>query len=123
MSERTSIIASISPSSVRGLRSEYSVYDRDFRSISHWCAPGYDMDGCDMYVLNNNNVLVQYKVILDNDAEKFDYVINNDDYLNLKIDLATFMPAPVSSLITTPRMSISPIQARCSPSVTHPKAI
>lgn len=69
----------------------YSVYDRDFRSISHWCAPGYDMDGCDMYVLNNNNVLVQYKVILDNDAEKFDYVINNDDYLNLKIDLATFI--------------------------------
>lgn len=81
------------------------------------------MDGCDMYVLNNNNVLVQYKVILDNDAEKFDYVINNDDYLNLKIDLATFMPARASSLTTIPRMSILPIRARCSPSVTHPKAI
>jgi hypothetical protein len=69
----------------------YSVYDRDFNSVSHWCAPGYDMDGCDMYVLNNLNVLVQYKVIMDNDAEDFDYVINNDDYLNLKIDLCTFI--------------------------------
>ena len=69
----------------------YSVYDRDFNSVSHWCAPGYDMDGCDMYVLNSLDVLVQYKVILDNDAEDFDYVINNDDYLNLKIDLETFI--------------------------------
>jgi hypothetical protein len=69
----------------------YTVYDRDFNSISYWCAPGYDMDGCDMYVLNNLNVLVQYKVIMDNDAEDFDYVINNDDYLNLKIDLETFI--------------------------------
>ena len=69
----------------------YTVYDRDFNSISYWCAPGYDMDGCDMYVLNNMDVLVQYKVILDNDAKEFDYVINNDDYLNLKIDLETFI--------------------------------
>lgn len=69
----------------------YTVYDRDFNSVSYWCAPGYDMDGCDMYVLNNNNVLVQYKVILDNDATKFDYVVNDDDYLNLKIDLKTFI--------------------------------
>ena len=69
----------------------YSVYDRDFNSVSHWCAPGYEMDGCDMYVLNSLDVLVQYKVILDNDAEDFDYVINNDDYLNLKIDLETFI--------------------------------
>lgn len=69
----------------------YTVYDRDFDSVSYWCAPGYDMDGCDMYVLNSLDVLVQYKVILDNDAEDFDYVINNDDYLNLKIDLETFI--------------------------------
>lgn len=69
----------------------YTVYDRDFNSVSHWCAPGYDMDGCDMYVLNNLNVLVQYKVILDNDATDFDYVINDDDYLNLKVDLETFI--------------------------------
>jgi hypothetical protein len=39
------------------------------------------MDGCDMYVLDNGDVLVQYKVILDNDAKKFDYVVNDDDYL------------------------------------------
>ncbi len=69
----------------------YSVYDRNFNSVSHWCAPGYTMDGCDTYVLNNLNVLVQYKVILDNDSEKYDYVINDDDYLNLKIDLKTFI--------------------------------
>lgn len=69
----------------------YTVYDRDFNSVSYWCTPGYDMDGCDMYVLNNNDVLVQYKIILDNDATDFDYVINNDDYLNLKIDLKTFI--------------------------------
>ena len=34
---------------------------------------------------------VQYKVIMDDDAEDFDYVINNDDYKNLKIDLETFI--------------------------------
>ena len=69
----------------------YTVYDREFNSVSYWSAPGYNMDGCDMYVMNSLNVLVQYKVIMDNDAEDFDYVINNDDYKNLKIDLETFI--------------------------------
>jgi hypothetical protein len=76
---------------VKDTQNGYTVYDRDFNSVSYWCAPGYDMDGCDMYVLDNGDVLVQYKVILDNDTEEFDYVINDDDYLNLKIDLETFI--------------------------------
>jgi hypothetical protein len=76
---------------VKDTQNGYTVYDRDLNSVSYWCAPGYDMDGCDMYVLDNGDVLVQYKVILDNDTEEFDYVINDDDYLNLKIDLETFI--------------------------------
>lgn len=69
----------------------YTVYDRNLNSVSYWCAPGYNMDGCDMFVMNSKNVLVQYKVILDEDATDFDYVINNDDYKNLKINLETFI--------------------------------
>lgn len=76
---------------VKDTNNGYTVYDRDLASVSYWCAPGYHMDGCDMYVLDNGDVLVQYKVILDNDAKKFDYVVNDDDYLNLKIDLETFI--------------------------------
>ena len=69
----------------------FTVYDREINSVCYWSAPGYEMDGCDMYVMNNDNVLVQYKVIMDEDNKDFDYVINNDDYKNLKIDLRTFI--------------------------------
>ena len=67
----------------------FTVYDRDFNSVSYWCAPGYEMDECDMFVLNGGDVLVQYRVIMDDDAEKFDYVVNDTNNRNLKIDLRT----------------------------------
>ena len=76
---------------VKDTNNGVTVYDRYFNSVAYWCAPGYEKDGCDMFVLDNYNVLLQYKVIVDEDTMCFDYVINNDDYLNLKIDLETYI--------------------------------
>ena len=69
----------------------YTVYDRSFNSVSYWSAPSYALREFNMFVLDGNDVLVQYSVLLDEDEDKYDFIIQGDSYINSKLDLCTFI--------------------------------
>ncbi len=72
------------------------IYDDEFVPVATWTAPSYVENGISTFVLNNGNVLIQYAVLLDEDAKDFD-VYNADG----KYDLV--------SLILTPKGKVKEI--------------
>ena len=56
------------------------IYDIDFTPVAIWNAPSYAAESTRMFILNNGAVLVQYSVVLDEDAKKFDYYMGGDKY-------------------------------------------
>jgi len=61
------------------------IYNVDFEPVAVWTAPSYAKN-LSTFVMNNGAVLVQYSVVLDEDAKKFDYYDNGDKY-----DLVSFV--------------------------------
>ena len=69
------------------------VYDTQFNRVSAWFVPEYDDESLydlDMFILNNGDILVQYMVVLDEDAAKYD-ITTVVDGETLKIDLASVL--------------------------------
>ena len=64
------------------------IYDIDFTPVAIWNAPSYAAESTRMFILNNGAVLVQYSVVLDEDAKKFDYYMGGEkfDLVSLVID-------------------------------------
>lgn len=57
------------------------VYDREFNRVSAWFIPDYDDDSIenfDLHILNNGDMVAQYMVVLDEDADKYDVTIVED---------------------------------------------
>ena len=61
------------------------VYDKDFNEIVRYIIPGY-ADDANVFLLANGNLLVQYSVVLADEATEFDY-INSD----ARYDLVTLL--------------------------------
>lgn len=55
------------------------IYDIDFKPVATWAAPSYAINATPN-VLNNGAVLVQYSVVLDEDAKKFDYYMGGEKF-------------------------------------------
>ncbi len=69
------------------------VYDTQFNRVSAWFVPEYDdasIYDLDMFILNNGDILVQYMVVLDEDAAKYDITIVKDGE-TLKLDLVSVL--------------------------------
>jgi hypothetical protein len=64
------------------------IYDIDFAPVAIYTAPSY-AENVKWFALNNGNVLLQYTVVLDEDAKKFDYAEEGE-----KIDLVSLVVTP-----------------------------
>ncbi|MBQ2999892.1 MAG: hypothetical protein IJD64_05460 [Clostridia bacterium] len=64
------------------------VYDIDFTPVAVWNAPSYAQD-IKTFVLNNGAVLAQYKVVLDEDAKKYDFHADGNKYDLVSLVIST----------------------------------
>lgn len=94
--EKKSVPAYVSYNGITTANDEYFyalgntiiVYDIDFEPVATWIAPSY-AQGLRSFVLNNGAVLVQYSVVLDEDAKKFDYYANGNKFDLVSLVLST----------------------------------
>lgn len=70
-----------------------SVYDREFKRVSAWSLPNYgdeSVENLDLHFLDNGDMIAQYTVILDEDADDYD-IIEVKNGVTKKLDLVSVL--------------------------------
>ena len=81
-----------------GNENKIVVYDRDFNFVAHWSAPSYAAEEmCNINLLNDGNVLIQYYYELDSDAAKYDIYEVNETGITVKYDLVSLIFNPAKN--------------------------
>ncbi len=66
------------------------VYTREFAPVSYWYAPSY-VDDANMSLLNNGNILIQYRLPLEDSEKKYDLYEYTSEGNMLKYDLVSII--------------------------------